>query len=75
MLVAGVQAIAYCINRGAKSIELIGFGTYPDGTRTNGKRYCANAKCFPNGMIDDNPIYDFELERKWIEAQPEVSYI
>lgn len=71
----GVQAIAYCLNRSAKSIDLIGYGVWPDGTRTQQKRYCANAKCFPNGMYDTNDIYDWEKERSWIENQPECRFI
>lgn len=71
----GVQAIAYCINRGVKSIDLIGYGVYPDGTRTQQKRYCANAKCFPNGMRDYNEIYDWEKEYNWIKNQPECVFL
>lgn len=71
---AGVQAVAYFLNRGAREIWLLGFGYYQDGFH-NGKRYCKNSKNYPAGMQDKNPFYDWNKERAFLLQQAQIKFL
>ncbi len=70
---AGLQAIHYFLNRGAKEIWLLGFGKYSDGFKE--KRYCENAFNFKKGEKDNNPAYDWNKERIWLENQSKIKFL
>lgn len=71
---AGPQAIHWLLNRGCKHIDLVGFG-YRDGEFMSDKVYCQNSKNYADGMKDNNTLYDWGLERKWLQQQPQVHFI
>lgn len=71
---AGPQAVHYLLNRGCRHIDLVGFG-YKDGKFMEEKIYCNNSKNYPDGMKDENPLYDWKAERQWLINQPQVHFI
>lgn len=71
---AGVQAVAWLLNRGCKDITLIGFG-FRDGKFMEQKVYAKNSINYPDGMKDDNPLYSWYRERQWLLLQPQVTFI
>lgn len=68
---AGIQALHYFINRGAKRIYIIGFGYYSDGIN-RGKTYCKNSFNYPAGMRDTNKNYDWVRQKNWINNQRSI---
>ena len=72
---AGPQAIHWLLNRGCRHIDLIGFGYKPGEGFMNEKIYAKNSKNYPDGMKDTNQLYDWTLERKWLQLQPQVNFI
>lgn len=71
---AGIYAALWCINRGAEQIDLIGYGHYQDGFRQD-KKYCQNSYNYPDRMTDNNPLYDWQKEQRWLLAQPEITLL
>lgn len=70
---AGVIACLWCINRGVKEIDIIGFGHYQDGWHI--KSYCQNSFNYNPRMKDNNPLYDWDKEKRWLMNQPEINLI
>lgn len=73
---AGSQAIDYFLNRGASSVDVVGFG-YLNGKRSEAKRYtAANPSHIPatktEGVTDVNPNYDWEKENAWRQREKRV---
>lgn len=71
---AGVQAVAWLLNRGCQHIDLIGFG-YKDGKFNEQKVYAKNSINYEPGMVDTNPLYSWAKEREWLLLQPQVTFI
>ena len=71
---AGIYAALWCINRGAEQIDLIGYGHYQDGFRQD-KKYCQNSYNYPDRMTDNNPLYDWQKEQRWLLSQPEITLL
>lgn len=71
---AGIYACLWCLNRGAREIDLIGYGYYYDGFREN-KRYCQNSYNYPDRMTDNNPLYNWKAEQRWLQAQPQINLL
>lgn len=71
---AGIYAALWCINRGAEQIDLIGYGHYQDGFRQD-KKYCQNSYNYPDRMTDNNPLYDWQKEQRWLLAQPQITLL
>lgn len=71
---AGVQAVHWLLNRGCKCIDLIGFG-YKEGKFMEEKIYAKNSKNYAPGMVDTNPMYNWNAERQWLIIQPAVNFI
>lgn len=70
---AGLQAIHYFLNRGVKELWLLGFGKFSDGFKE--KRYCDNSFNFKKGEKDNNPVYDWNKERKWLLNQSKIIFL
>lgn len=60
----GVLAVAWCLNRGAKSVSVIGFGCIGG--------WEAKLKIYDNGMKDNNPHYNWEREHLWLRNNATV---
>lgn len=71
---AGIQAVHWLLNRGCKDITLIGFG-YKDGKFMQQKVYAKNSINYEPGMVDTNPLYNWDRERQWLQLQPQVTFI
>lgn len=72
---AGPQAVHWLLNRGCRHIDLIGFGYKPGEGFMTEKIYAKNSKNYPDGMKDNNTIYDWAKERQWLMLQPQVHFI
>lgn len=72
---AGFLAVLYFFNRGAKKIDLIGFGYLGGDFLTGGKKYCKHSFNYPDGMTDNNPRYDFNIEHKILQNLPTVTFL
>ena len=71
---AGLYAALWCLNRGVKEIDLIGYG-YQNNAFTDSKRYCVNSFNYPDRMTDYNPLYNWEREQRWLKAQPQINLL
>lgn len=70
----GLSACLWAINRNAKRVFIMGFGEQ-QGQRMTQKRYCQNSHNYKAGMVDDNPHYDWDKERQWLKAQPQIEFL
>jgi hypothetical protein len=52
-----------------KQIDLIGYGHNKDGF-TSSKKYCENSYNYPHRMKDNNALYNWKKEQRWLQAQP-----
>lgn len=57
---AGLCACIWALNRGAKSVSVIGFGYHPATGWAPQKRY-------PDGTLDPNSHYNWAAENRWLE--------
>lgn len=71
---AGIYAALWCLNRGAEQIDLIGYGHHADGFRET-KKYCQNSYNYPDRMTDTNPLYNWQAEQRWLQAQPQINLL
>lgn len=55
----GLLACWWALEMGAESVTVIGFG-YSQGHWDSVKRY-------PDGLVDSNPMYDWDKEHEWLE--------
>lgn len=60
----GLLAVAWLLNRGARQVDLVGFGF-------DGVRWCER-KIYADGGVDGNGHYDWEQEHAWYERQARV---
>lgn len=78
MASGGIQAVSYCLNRGAK-VDVIGFG-FKDG-KHGGKVYTqANTAHIPKHLVDNsgkdlNNSYDWDKEDAWLANHPDVTLL
>lgn len=63
----GLLAVAWLLNRGARAVDVIGFGMGATGWLAR--------KAYTNGVVDGNPHYDWEKEHRWMERQGRVHMI
>lgn len=56
---AGVLACLWCLNRGAQRVRVVGFGY-------EAARGWARDKRYPDGVRDENPLYNWPLEQHWL---------
>lgn len=73
---AGVMAVDFFLNRGAASVDIVGFG-FKDGEWSRDKLYTtANPSQIPtsktDGAKDINDAYDWTRERRWLKAEARV---
>lgn len=73
---AGVMAVDFFLNRGAASVDIVGFG-FKDGQWSKEKLYTtANPSHVPtsktDGVKDINSAYDWTRERRWLKAEARV---
>lgn len=61
---AGLLACWWAIQMGAARVSVIGFG-YRNGRWDAVKQY-------PDGLIDNNPMYDWNKEHEWLEKNVEL---
>lgn len=71
---AGIQAVSYFLNRGAKTIYLLGFGMTKNGFM-NEKKYCKHSINYQDGMKDTNEYYDWNKEKQWLKQQPQIRFL
>lgn len=71
---AGFLAVLYFFNRGAKCVDLIGFGQLC-GQSLGAKRYCKRAHNYKDGMRDNNANYNFEREHAILATLPTVNFL
>ena len=71
---AGLYAALWCLNRGVRQIDLIGYGHHQDGF-TGGKKYCQNSYNYPDRMRDNNALYEWSKEQQWLTAQPQINLL
>ena len=57
---AGLCACMWALNRGARAVDVIGFGYHPVTGWAPNKRY-------PDGTVDQNPHYNWAAENRWLE--------
>ena len=57
---AGLCACLWALNRGARSVSVLGFGYNPATGWPAEKRY-------PDGTPDHNPHYNWQAEARWLE--------
>lgn len=71
---AGIQAVSYFLNRGAKTIYLLGFGMTKEGFM-NEKKYCKHSINYKDGMKDTNQFYDWNKEKTWLKQQSKIIFL
>lgn len=57
---AGLCACFWALNRGARSVSVLGFGYHPATGWAQKKRY-------PDGTLDQNTHYNWAAENRWLE--------
>lgn len=76
---AGIQAIAFFLNRGVKQIDVIGFGSV-NGKFKRTKEYTTGSQGTTpthnmQGNVDVNPNYDWHKEKTWAVNQAKVIFL
>ena len=71
---AGIQAVSYFLNRGARVIYLLGFGMTKEGFM-NEKKYCKHSINYKDGMKDTNQFYDWNKEKIWLKQQSKIRFL
>ena len=71
---AGLQAVSYFLNRGARVIYLLGFGMTKEGFM-NEKKYCKHSINYNDGMKDTNKFYDWNKEKIWLKQQSKIRFL
>ena len=69
----GAMAVAYCLHRGAREVNLIGYG-FNGYDFAKEKRYSENSGYY-RGFKDNNPVYDWDKERKYYLNQNKVRFL
>lgn len=77
----GPQAVHWALTHGAARVDLIGFGRR-GGVFTRDKVYSSADKAVgrvpdheTDNLTDKNPLYNWDLERRWLLRQPRVCFI
>lgn len=76
----GAQTIAFFLNRGAKSVDVIGFGSkegrfLKDKVYTTGSKGTTPVNNTTKEGKDENPLYDWHKERQWEVNQAKVTFL
>lgn len=76
---AGIQAIAFFLNRGVKQVDVIGFGC-KNGKFKKTKEYTTGSQGTTpthnmQGNVDVNPNYDWHKEKTWAVNQARVNFL
>lgn len=77
---AGAQAVDFFLNRGAKQVDIIGFGSIngqfnPDKVYTQGSKGTTPEHNTTKEGKDENPLYNWHLEREWEINQAKVKFL
>ena len=69
----GAMAVAYCLHRGAREVNLIGYG-FNGYEFSKEKRYSENSGYY-RGYKDNNPAYNWDKERQYYLNQNKVRFL
>lgn len=72
---AGFLAVLYFLLRGAKQVDLIGYGFLNGSFLKGGKKYCNKAFNYAPGYLDNNKNYDFNKEHEILQKLPGVNFV
>lgn len=77
---AGAQAVDFFLNRGVKELHIIGFGCkggkfLKDKVYTNGSTGTTPTHNTTKEGKDENPLYNWHLEREWEINQANVKFL